>query len=381
MKEPSIVLAGGGTAGHVSPLLAIARALQDLHPSARIVAVGTESGMETRLVPAAGYRLETIERVPMPRRPGRALLRLPFRFAQAVKHAGGILDRAGADVVVGVGGYVCTPVYLAARLRGIPVVIHEANARAGLANKVGARIAARVAAAFEGTGLPRAEVVGMPMRAEIAGLDREAERRGARIGLGLDPEARTLVVTGGSSGAVSMNRALAGAVAAISQRAPGTQVLHITGRDKQILDDDGRLLTAPGYVQVEYVDGMERAYAAADLMVCRSGAGTVCELAAVGLPAVLVPLPIGNGEQRHNGQPLVDAGGALMVENAQFTADYVASTVLPLLDDAERLEGMGRRAAAYGRRDAAEAMARIVGQVVAAASEDQGSGNQGTGSK
>ncbi|GAA3696450.1 undecaprenyldiphospho-muramoylpentapeptide beta-N-acetylglucosaminyltransferase [Zhihengliuella alba] len=390
MKEPSIVLAGGGTAGHVSPLLAIARALQDRHPEALIVAVGTESGMETRLVPAAGYRLETIERVPMPRRPGRALLRLPFRFVQAVKHAGDIIERAAADVVVGVGGYVCTPVYIAARLRGVPVVIHEANARAGLANKVGARIAARVAAAFEGTGLPRAEVVGMPMRAEIAGLDREAERRSARIGLGLDPEARTLVVTGGSSGAVSMNRAVADAVAAITRRVPGAQVLHITGRDKQILDDEGRLVTAPGYVQVEYVDGMERAYAAADLMVCRSGAGTVCELAAVGLPSVLVPLPIGNGEQRHNGQPLVNAGGAVMVENSEFTAEYFETTVLPLLDDAERLEAMGRRAAAYGKRDAAEAMARIVEQVIGAPAagrggdggpSDEASDDEGTGRK
>ncbi|WP_102161633.1 undecaprenyldiphospho-muramoylpentapeptide beta-N-acetylglucosaminyltransferase [Zhihengliuella halotolerans] len=367
MNAISVVLAGGGTAGHISPLLAIAGALSDADPATRITTVGTASGMETRLVPAAGYTLETIERVPMPRRPSMALLKLPFRFARAVRHAGEIIDAAGADVVVGVGGYVCTPVYLAARRRGVPVVIHEANARAGLANKVGARFAARVAAAFAGTNLRNAQVVGMPMRREIARLDRDAARREARLSLGLDPEATTLVVTGGSSGAVSLNQALVGALEAIGNAEPAIQVLHVTGRDKQIRGADGAPLTAPGYVQVEYVDGMERAYAAADLMVCRSGAGTVCELAAVGLPAVLVPLPIGNGEQRHNGRPLVDAGGAIMVDNADFTADYVRETVLELLADADRLEQMGRAAAGHGRRDAAESVAQLVLEAAAGA--------------
>lgn len=367
MNAISVVLAGGGTAGHISPLLAIAGALGDADPQTRITAVGTASGMETRLVPAAGYRLETIERVPMPRRPSMALLKLPFRFTKAVRHAGEIIDAAGADVVVGVGGYVCTPVYLAAKRRGVPVVIHEANARAGLANKVGARFAARVAAAFGGTGLPRAQIVGMPMRREIARLDRSAARRDARISLGLDPDATTLVVTGGSSGAVSLNQALVGALDAVGRADPAIQVLHVTGRDKQILDGDGAPLTAPGYVQVEYVDGMERAYAAADLILCRSGAGTVCELAAVGLPSVLVPLPVGNGEQRHNGQPLVDAGGAIMVDNAEFTADYVRERVLPLLADADRLDQMGRAAARHGRRDAAEAVAQLVFEAAAGA--------------
>ncbi|MBG6085633.1 undecaprenyldiphospho-muramoylpentapeptide beta-N-acetylglucosaminyltransferase [Zhihengliuella flava] len=367
MNALSVVLAGGGTAGHISPLLAIARALEAADPATRITAVGTASGMETRLVPEAGYRLETIERVPMPRRPSPALLKLPARFAKAVRRAGAILDDAEADVVVGVGGYVCTPVYVAAKRRKIPVVIHEANARAGLANKVGARFAARVATAFAGTSLPGAHVIGMPMRAEVAQLDRRAAQHEARISLGLDPQKRTLVVTGGSSGAVSMNHAVAGAVESIAAAADRLQVLHVTGRDKRVLDAEGALLSAPGYVQVEYVDGMERAYAAADLMACRSGAGTVCELAAVGLPSVLVPLPIGNGEQRHNGAPLVAAGGAVMVDNDQFTADYVRTEVLPLVADADRLDHMGRAAAQHGRRDAAEVMAQLVFEAAAGA--------------
>ncbi|MGJ9402347.1 undecaprenyldiphospho-muramoylpentapeptide beta-N-acetylglucosaminyltransferase [Arthrobacter sp. KK5.5] len=360
---PSIVLAGGGTAGHISPLLAIADALRTQAPEAGIVAVGTASGMETRLVPAAGYTLETIERVPMPRRPSADLVKLPFRMVQAVRHAGAILDRARADVVVGVGGYVCTPVYLAARKRRIPVVIHEANARAGLANKLGARFAARIATAFPNTELAGAELVGMPMRSAIAALDRAADRRSARESLSLEPGVPTLVVTGGSSGAVSINHTIRTSLPLLADLAAAgnpVQVLHVTGRGKQMLDDDGVVFAAPGYVQVEYVDGMESAYAAADLIVARAGAGTVCEIAAVGLPSILVPMPIGNGEQRLNAGPLGDAGAAVVVDNDSFTPGFFAGTVLPLLSSPDRLDIMGRAAHALGNRDAARRMAQIV---------------------
>jgi UDP-N-acetylglucosamine--N-acetylmuramyl-(pentapeptide) pyrophosphoryl-undecaprenol N-acetylglucosamine transferase len=360
---PSIVLAGGGTAGHISPLLAIADAVRAKAPDARIVAVGTASGMETRLVPAAGYALETIERVPMPRRPSADLFKLPFRIVQAVRHAGAVLDRAGAEVVVGVGGYVCTPVYLAARKRGIPVVIHEANARAGLANKLGARFAARIATAFPNTGLRGAELVGMPMRSAIAGLDRVAARDAAREALGLEPGLPTLVVTGGSSGAASINHTIRTSLPILADlAAAGTpvQVLHVTGRGKQLLDDAGTVYAAPGYRQTEYVDGMENAYAAADLIIARAGAGTVCELAAVGLPSILVPLPIGNGEQRLNAEPLLGAGAAVVVDNDAFTPEFFAGTVLPLLTSRDRLEIMARAAHALGSRDAAGRMAEIV---------------------
>ncbi|MFD1212748.1 glycosyltransferase, partial [Arthrobacter sp. GCM10027362] len=179
-QKLSVVLAGGGTAGHISPLLAIARAIRAGAPEAKILAVGTAAGMETRLVPAAGFDLATIERVPMPRRPSADLLKLPLRLAAAVRQAGRILDDAGADVVVGVGGYVSTPLYVAARRRRIPLVIHEANARPGLANRLGARLTEHVAVAFPNTPLPHARWVGMPMRREIAGLDRGAGRDAAR---------------------------------------------------------------------------------------------------------------------------------------------------------------------------------------------------------
>lgn len=354
----SVVLAGGGTAGHVSPLLAIAQAVVRREPSAKILAVGTASGMETRLVPQAGFELATIDRVPLPRRPSLDLVRLPSRLARAVRQATEVLERAEADVLVGVGGYVCTPMYIAARRRGTPIVLHEANTRAGLANRVGALFTERVGKAFPETKLRHARLVGMPMRPEVSRLDREAVQGDARRALGLDPERPTLVVTGGSSGALSINRTLAASLEALSRE--GIQTLHITGRGKAVKGDDGEPLAAEGYRQVEYVDGMELAYAVADLLLCRAGAGTVCEVAAVGVPAVFVPLPIGNGEQALNARGLVEAGGALLVRDADFTPEWVEREVLPLLADPVRLKDMSERAKALGVRDADDAMAAMV---------------------
>ena len=354
----SLVLAGGGTAGHISPLLAVANAVRDSAPECRIKVVGTAAGMETRLVPAAGFELAVIDRVPMPRKPGGDLFRLPGRLLRAVKQAGSILDEAAADVVVGVGGYVSTPVYLAARRRKLPIIVHEANARPGLANRVGARVADVVATAFAQTPLRGARHVGMPMRREISQLNRHEAQTGARAALGLDPDLPTLVVTGGSSGAASINRAVAAALPALA--AAGIQTLHITGRGKQLRAADGAQLSAPLYHQVEYVDGMEQAYAAADLLLARSGAGTVCEVSAVGLPAVLVPLPHGNGEQALNAAGLVAAGGAVLVPDALFTASWISDKLIPLLADPAALEAMSVASAAQGIRDADRQMATFI---------------------
>ncbi|GAA5227404.1 undecaprenyldiphospho-muramoylpentapeptide beta-N-acetylglucosaminyltransferase [Paeniglutamicibacter antarcticus] len=353
-----VVVAGGGTAGHISPMIAIADALRQVEPEIRITVVGTPDGLEARLVPEAGYELATIAKVPMPRRPSMDLLKLPFRFSAALKAAGAILDGTGAQAVLGVGGYVCTPVYLAARKRKLPIFVHEANARAGLANKVGARFATGVGAAFSTTGLRGAKVVGMPMRGFVANMDRAAQRGQAREALGFTEDAPALVVTGGSSGAASINATIAAGFEKLA--GAGVQVLHITGRGKAVLDANGNPLAAPGYRQVEYVDSMNQAYAAADLMVARSGAGTVCELAVAGTPSVLVPLPIGNGEQRLNAADLVAAGGAMLVEDAFFTAEYLTETLLPLLKDAEALTAMGHAAKTQGKADAAAAMAEMI---------------------
>ncbi|MDT0214762.1 undecaprenyldiphospho-muramoylpentapeptide beta-N-acetylglucosaminyltransferase [Rothia sp. ARF10] len=352
----SVLLAGGGTAGHVSPLLALADCLRRREPDVHVVALGTAEGLEARLVPARGYDLEVVPKVPMPRRPSADLLRLPGSLRRAVAAADAAIASSGARVVVGFGGYVATPAYLAARRRGIPVVIHEQNARPGLANKLGARFAKHVAVTFPGTPLPNATVTGMPLRREIALLDRRASRAEALAAFGLDPQWPTVLVTGGSLGAQRINEAFRTAMGSL--RAAGVQVLHVTGVGKEFPVDEGDA-GAP-YVVVPYADRMELAYAAADVVVARSGANTVCELTAVGLPAAYVPLPIGNGEQRLNAEAVVSAGGGLLVEDADLTAGWIESTLVPLLRDASRLSEMAAAAASVGERDGDELLADLV---------------------
>jgi UDP-N-acetylglucosamine--N-acetylmuramyl-(pentapeptide) pyrophosphoryl-undecaprenol N-acetylglucosamine transferase len=361
----SVVVAGGGTAGHVEPALALADAVRRARPDAVVTALGTASGLEARLVPARGYPLAEIPRVPLPRRPTLDLLRLPGRVAGAVRTTRGHLDRVQADVVVGFGGYVALPAYLAARRRGTPVVVHEANARAGLANRVGARLTRHVAAAVEGSGLRGAKVLGIPLRPQIADLDRAAARAEARRAFDLPDGAAVLLVTGGSQGAQRLNAALTAAAADLA--AAGVHVLHVAGPKQADAVRSALGAACPATHQVlAYVDRMDLAYAAADLAVCRAGAMTCAELAAVGLPAVYVPLPIGNGEQALNARPVVDAGGGLLVDDAAFDSTFVRSDVLPLLRDTARLAAMGRAAAGCGHRGAGEALTEMVLQAAGA---------------
>jgi UDP-N-acetylglucosamine--N-acetylmuramyl-(pentapeptide) pyrophosphoryl-undecaprenol N-acetylglucosamine transferase len=369
-SEPlSVVLAGGGTAGHVNPLLAVADELRRRDPRTKFLVLGTSTGLEADLVPERGYELRSIPRVPLPRRPSTDLLRLPGRLTHAVRAAEAAIDEIGAGVVVGFGGYVSTPAYLAARRRGVPVVIHEQNARPGLANRLGARWAAAVGTTFPDTSLPEATTVGLPLRTEIAELvvQREQDAAGARARgaaeLGLDPALPTVLVTGGSSGALSVNRAVAAAAGDLL--AAGLQVLHLTGRDKAdsvraAVDAVRGTHDTSRYHVREYLSQMHHALAAADLVVARSGAGTVCELAALGLPAVYVPLPIGNGEQRLNATGVVGAGGGLVVDDADLTPAWVAQQVPALVGDRTRLAAMADAARGVGVRDAAARMADLV---------------------
>ncbi len=352
-----VLLAGGGTAGHTSPLLATADALRRLAPDVEITCLGTARGLETRVVPEAGYALELIPPVPMPRRPNVDLLKVPGRLRGAVRDTARVLERTGAEVVVGFGGYVSMPAYLAARRRKVPIVIHEQNARPGLANKAGARIAQRVAVSFPDTPLPKAEYVGLPLRAMIRELDRAALRAEARRFFDLDPDRPTLLVTGGSQGARRLNQAVSGASEALA--GAGVQVLHVVGPQGEATP----ARTEVPYAVLPFVDRMDLAYAAADLVLSRGGANSVIEAAAVGLPAIFVPLPIGNGEQEHNARPVVDAGGALLLSDAELTSAWVASHVPSLAADTARLAAMGAAAAGLVPRDADERLARIVLEV------------------
>jgi UDP-N-acetylglucosamine--N-acetylmuramyl-(pentapeptide) pyrophosphoryl-undecaprenol N-acetylglucosamine transferase len=356
VSQPSVLLAGGGSAGHVSPLLALADALVRRHPDMRITALGTESGLEARLVPARGFELRYVPKVPLPRRPSGDLLRLPLRLRDAVRAAERAIDESGAEVVVGFGGYVSTPAYLAARRRKLPIVIHEQNARAGLANRLGARWTPYVATTFAGTSLPHARRVGMPLRQEIATLDRAGLRDEALAHFGLDGQWPTVLVTGGSLGAKRLNEAFREQVAALS--GAGVQVLHVTGAGKEF-DPRAPQVGAP-YVVVPYADRMELAYAAADLVVARSGANTVCELTVVGLPAVYVPLPIGNGEQRLNAAEVVAGGGGILVADEELTPDWIERNLIPLAVDGDRLAQMAQASRALGEPAADELLADLV---------------------
>lgn len=356
-----MLLAGGGTAGHVNPLLATAAELTT--HGAQLTVLGTEAGLEARLVPAAGLPLRIVPRVPLPRRPSIDLLRLPARLRSAVRTAHTAITETGAQVVVGFGGYVATPAYLAARRLGVPVVVHEQNARPGLANRLGARWARHVAVSFPGTPLPGAVLTGLPLRAEIRDLvaeratDAGGRRRAGATALGLDPERTTLLVTGGSLGAERINTALAAGAGALAEA--GVQVLHLTGAGK---DEGVRSATVdlPDYHVRAYLDDMASAYAAADLVLARAGAGTVSELAALGLGAVYVPLPIGNGEQRRNAADVIAAGGGLLVADAELTASYVTGPLRDLLGDPQRLRAMGAAAGRAGIRDGATRLTELV---------------------
>lgn len=351
---PCVVVAGGGTAGHIEPALSVADAVLRRRPDARVVALGTRRGLEGTLVPDRGYPLELIPPVPLPRKPSADLLRLPLRMRGAVRDTREVLNRVGADVVVGFGGYVALPAYLAARGR-LPVIVHDSNVRPGLANKIGARFASRVAVATEGTGLGGAEVVGIPLRRTITTLDRAALRSRAREHFGLDPDAPTLLVFGGSQGARTVNSAVSAAAGRLAEA--GVGVLHAHGPKNTI--EVARVPGAPAYVPVPYLRRMDLAYAAADMVLCRSGAMTVAEVSVLGLPAVFVPLPHGNGEQELNARPVVEAGGAVLVPDAELTAEKIATEVIPLLTDPGRVAAMSDNAVRGARPDADEALAAM----------------------
>src|ERR1700690_3935428 len=327
-----VLLAGGGSAGHIEPALALADALRRIDPGTEVTCLGTERGLETRLIPLRGYPLELIPAVPMPRTVTPQLLTVPGRLAGAINAAADVLDRTGAQVLVGFGGDVATPAYLAAGRRRVPIIVHEANPKPGLANRLGARFTTHVFTGHPDTQLRNGTYIGIPIRREIAELDRLALGDKARAHFGLRPDLPVLLVTGGSQGARSLNQAAIGAAPWI--RAAGVQVLHITG-PKHL----NEIQAPPGpvpYVAVPYVDRMDLAYAAADFALCRAGAMTCAELTAVGLPAAYVPLPHGHGEPRLNALPIVQRGGGLLVEDAELSADWIKTSLLPVLTNIDQ---------------------------------------------
>lgn len=353
------LLAGGGTAGHVNPLLAVADRIRDTEPGAVILVLGTKEGLESRLVPERGYELLTIERLPFPRRPNGAALRFPGRLRHAIEEIRGIIRDRHVDVVVGFGGYVSAPAYLAARAEHTPLAIHEANARPGMANRIGARFTDHVGVAFHATRIRKGTFVGMPLRREIEQLDRFAARAEGLAFFGLEPGKPTLLVTGGSSGAQRINDTISQSITLIL--GAGWQVIHVTGEYRDAVDDPN----LAGYVVLKYCDRMDLALAVADLALARAGTATVAELSGLGVPAVFVPYHSGNGEQRFNAKDAVDVGGAVMVSNADFTPAWVDSDLVPLLRSRATIAEMAAHIATVGTLDGTDRMVALVHRALA----------------
>ena len=291
MSVPSLLLAGGGSAGHTSPLIATARELSALRPGLKLTALGTARGLETTVIPAAGIALELIPPVPMPRRPSVDLALVGPRLVWAVQATVQVLRRVGAQAVLGFGGYVSTPAYLAARRLGLPIVVHEQNTMPGLANRLAARLTRAVYTSFPKTPLPHATCIGLPMRRAITELNKAAVADQARGVFELPADKPVLLVSGGSQGAASINRAVLGAREQLLAR--GISVLHVLGPNNMSALTVRTVDSASGavYAPVAFVEQMEQAYAVAHLMVGRCSANTVMETAAVDRPAVLVAYP------------------------------------------------------------------------------------------
>ena len=351
------LLAGGGTAGHVNPLLALADQIMLQPGKHNVFALGTVEGLESRLVPERGYQLLTVARLPMPRKLNGYAFKFPVAFRNAVRDVKRYIKDHKIDVVVGFGGYASAPAYRAALAMGIPYVIHEANALPGYANRVGAKRASAIAITFPNTKLVKGVLSGMPLRKEIVELIGNDSKKVATKFFNLDTKLTTLLVTGGSLGAKKINDTIEASRGVLD--AAGIQVVHIVG-DKAGLEP----IHTGSYVRLNYCDRMDLAIAAADFAVARAGAATVSEFTAVGLPAAFVPYPVGNGEQRLNAQQVVAAGGAVLVEDANFTPEYVRSELIPMVSNSKLRQQMKDKALATGLGDGAERLLKLVNGVL-----------------
>ena len=338
---PKIILAGAGTAGHVEPALAVARWIREHAPETELLFLGTATGVENRLVPAAGFPLVTITKAAFPRTLSASALTWPVRFGSSLLQVRSIIR--GSALVIGFGGYVCAPAYSVAKTLGIPFLIHEANAKAGMANRLGAALGGEVLRAFGTSSVQEKSnnVVGIPLRSEIvtlAGLtadQRRAFREAARSELGLDPAAPTLLVFGGSLGSLRFNQAIANSLEFIL--AQGIQVIHAVGGNNELP------YARPGYHPVPYIDQMAKAYGAADVVIARSGAVTTTETGLLGIYSIYIPLDIGNGEQRFNAEIVTTQGGGELVPNVEFSAETIKASLARWLTSADEYRSSGKR--------------------------------------
>ena len=356
-----VVIAGGGTAGHVLPALAVAEALVAAgHDRAAVRFAGARRGMEATLVPEAGFPLTLLDVVGLPRRPSLAALRALLALAAATTHALLALRRWRPGVVVSVGGYASVPWAIASVPLRVPLVVVSYDAVPGLANRLASRLARATAVAFAPSSLPRAEVTGTPLRAEVLAVERTRDQAEARRRLGLPADRFVVLVVGGSLGSGALNALVTALVAGHRDRAD-LALRHLIGAR----NDDGSITGSDdpaGLIHqvVGYEGHMDLAYAAADLAVARAGSTVVAELAAVGLPSILVPWPQATEDhQSANADVLARVGAAVVLREADLTADALLAEIDRLRAQPARLDAMGRAARSVARPDAAARIAAI----------------------
>jgi len=324
-----IIVAGGGTAGHIEPALAVARRWQLDHPDSQITFIGTKAGLETSLVPAAGFALTLIPKVSVPRHISPKFLLLPYSLLRAISQSIKVIK--SADLVIGFGGYVSAPAYLAAALTRTPFVIHEANARPGLANRLGALFTRFTAVAHPvmSGSLKKSLLTGLPLKENIASAYESAQkdwhsaRSAAKRALGFGEQTPLVFIFGGSQGSSAINDVIARSEQSLISR--GVNILHGVGA-RSVLPD-----SHDSYQAVNYISDMATAYLAADLIIARSGAVTCAEVNTLGRYALFIPLPIGNGEQNLNAASLISQGRAEILPQAQFTPDWINQNLSRLL--------------------------------------------------
>jgi UDP-N-acetylglucosamine--N-acetylmuramyl-(pentapeptide) pyrophosphoryl-undecaprenol N-acetylglucosamine transferase len=358
------LVAGGGTAGHVIPGLAVAEALvRRGHARSRIRFVGSERGIEAQLVPAAGFPVTLLPGRGVQRRLTLANAGAVWGLLRALVQGVALVRRERPAVVLVLGGYASVACVVGAVLWRVPIVVTEQNARAGAANRLAARFAKACAVPFEETDLSHKVVTGNPVRPEVLAVDRAAQRDGSRRELGLPVDRTVVAVVTGSLGARRVNEAVRGAADRWAARTD-LAIRHVVGRRNV----DAALADLPAlppgglvYQVIPYEEHMDTVLAAADLLVGRAGGTTVAELAEVGLASVLVPLPIApRDHQTANAGPLVRAGAAILVPDGELDTDRLVAEVGRLLDDQGRLAEMGAAAHGLARPDAAERVADLV---------------------
>jgi len=359
------VVTGGGTAGHVLPALAIAEGLTERgHATSEIHYIGARRGFETKLLPPTGYPYTLLPVTGLQRRLTPKNLVMAFRLAGAVVTAWRLLGRIRPKVVVSVGGYASLPAVLAARLRRIPVVVVSYDKRPGRASKLAARFAAACAVAFDGVDLPRARPTGAPLRRAVLRLDPAHDRVDARDVLGLPGDRYVIAVTGGSQGSGALNGAVAGFVAAHADRSD-LAVRHVVGErflDRASPARDG----AHGilYQVIGYEERLPLVYVASDLVVGRAGAGTVCEVSAIGVASLLVPWAgAAEDHQTDNARTLSDVGAAILVPEGEFTAERLGAEVDALIADPARRRVMAAAARAAGERHRSSSLVDLIEEV------------------